>query len=372
MGEVNAAVVDIFIAKGYVLIRLNRAIGSKLMRTLIAAAALALLIAPTVAAQPVSVVSNSSARSNQATSQSAADYTQRVIEIITEISALMSESVDLCDRYALGFSNPDMYAQNASAIAANHSSLSTRVAAVRASVASLPEPIGGKFQQRSAELRLFANRYMNELGEIEVATDRLPALIDERDAEGFEEVWIVLNNAVSSAARAENAILQAQKSSTPPAHPEYHLSDAAISGNLILLEVLDIIQNINSHSLRDLDGAAQKIASNQKAIVASVVAGETAAGQMRAIMKARNPTLRNEIDRLFEAYDTALAVERRYSVLFAEYIPIAKSLAAGEEFRNFEQEIATIGKSIERLSMDRQAANASKIAAARALSARTP
>lgn len=342
------------------------------MRTLIAAAALVLLITPTVAAQPVSAVSNSSARSNQATFRSAAEYTQRVIEIMNEISALMSESIDLYDRYVLGFTNPDTYAQNAGAIAADHSSLSARIAAIRARVASLPEPIGGNFQQRNAELKLFANRYMNELGEIEVAIDRLPALIDEGDAEGFDEVRLVLYSATSGAARAENAILQAQKSSTPPAHPEYHLSDAAISGNLILIEVLDIIQNINLHSRRDLEVSAEKIAKNQKAIVASVVAGETAAGQLRAILKAQDPTLRIEIDGVVDAYEAAFAVERRYSVVFAKYIPIAKSLAAGQELHDFEQEIGVIGESIQRLATDRQAANAAKIAAARALSEKTP
>ncbi len=326
------------------------------------------VMAPGAAAQsPKAQTQNAATSADQAALQAIADYGALITPVLNQATALMAEMVELSDRYLLGFTDPDAYAQEKASIDDALSAFDDRIAALRRDAASIGEPPAGPYQARGAELKAYAEKFVLEVADMKAALDRLPGLVAGGDAEGFDAARAVLFRSTANAIRAENAFLLISQLSAPYSHPEYHLIEAIKNGNVVVADILDLLQRINAGETDYLDVAAARIADYHRAIGISIDAGEAVAGKLRATMLSQNPSLKREIEAFFDAYQAAFRIERRIADGISDYVPIAKELADGADPQSLAPRLDAIGQALSAVFDERQAALQAKQNAAIAL-----
>lgn len=330
----------------------------------------ALLFASAAAAEPAAEAPSDAAPSEQEALQAAVDYANRVTPLITEATTLMSEMTDLSSRYLLGFTEPEAYSRDRAVVAAALSSLGDRIGALRAKAAAFEDPRPGAFAARGLELKRYVEKFTGDMADMKAALDRLPALVDAGDAEGFDAARAVLFRYSSNALRAENAMLTAGQLSMTLGHPEYHLIEAMKNSNLVIADFLDLMQRANVGERKGLAAAAEQVAAYHRGISISLDASAALVEKLRTQFAAQAPNLKSEADAFLAAYQTAFGVERRIGKTLAEYAAIGAEIAAGASPSAFKARLDEIGGDFQPLMVERQSAAQAKQAASVALAAK--
>jgi len=323
----------------------------------------ALLLSAPVGAQPAT----GSDAADPAALQAAADYGAGIAPLIQDATALMSEMIELSGRYLRGFTDVKAYAADREALSADHQTLRARVAGLQAKAAATPEPASGPHAARGAELKRYVLKFSADMAEMQAALDRLPALVDDEDAEGFDAARGVLFRYSTNALRAENALLTTSQLSAPIGHPEYHLIEAIKNGNSVVAGLLDLNLAAVAGERDGLDGAAEEIAAHHKGIGVSLDAAGALADTLKRTLAAQGPALNAQIAAFIGAYRTAFEIERRIADALGGYVPIARKVASGADPAKFKKRLDKIGVKVESLVAERQVALRNKQSAAIAL-----
>lgn len=312
-------------------------------------------VAPAQAESPV-VTTENAAPADQAALQAIADYAAEITPIINRATKLMVEMVELSESYLLGFIDPNAYTANKLTIAAKSKAIGEQIDDLRQQTAALRNPPAGPYEARGAELKNYAEKFVLEAVQMKASLDKLPSLVEAKDAEGFDAERAVLFRSTTSAIRAENAFLLVGQLSAPYSHPEYHLIEAIKNGNVVIADLLDLIQRVNAGDKSGLDAAAGKIADHHRAIGVSIDAGEAYAELLRTALAAQRPTLKDDIDRLIGAYLAAFAVERRIADTLSDYAQIAREIAGGADPQSFADRLDVVSVTLAPMVAERQAA----------------
>lgn len=323
----------------------------------------ALLLSAPVGAQPAT----GGDAADPSALQANADYGAGIAPLIQDATALMSEIIELSSRYLRGFTDVKAYAADREALSADHQTLRARVAALQAKAAATPDPASGPYAARGAELKRYIQKFSADIAEMQAALDRLPALVDDEDAEGFDAARGVLFLYSTNAIRAENALLTTSQLSAPIGHPEYHLIEAIKNGNSVVAGLLDLNQAAVAGERDGLDDAAEEIAAHHNGIGVSLDAAGALAGTLEKTLAAQSPALNAEIAAFIGAYRKAFEIEKRIGRALGGYVPIARKVAGGAEPSGFKKRLDKIGAEVEALVAERQVALRNKQSAAIAL-----
>lgn len=303
--------------------------------------------------------------------QASADYGATITPLVNEGLALLGEITDLSGRYLLGFTAPETYADDRGAVAAAHADIGARVARLQEASAALAEPQPGPYAERSLELLRYIRKFAADLGEARAALDRLPALVEAGDAVGFDAARADIFQYSSNSVRAENAILTANQLYAPLGHPEYHLIEAIKNGNVVIADLLDLMQLANAGRRDGLDVIADRVAAHHRGISVSLDAAAALAETLERKVTAPSPAQKDGLAALAQSYRKAIAIERRIGDGLADYAPIARAIAAGEEPAAFKARLDKVGALVGPLVAERQAALAAKQKAAIELSGKS-
>jgi hypothetical protein len=336
-------------------------------------AALILLAASPAAAQPATPTEAApeASATTEAALQANAAYGATIMPLINEGLALLGEITDLSGRYLLGFTAPETYAGERDAIAAALAAIGARIKRLQDATAALAEPPSGPYAERGAELLAYSRKFAADVGEAKAALDRLPALVESGDADGFDAARADIFRFSSSTVRAENAMLTANQLYAPLGQPEYHLIEAIKNGNVVIADLIDLMQLANADQREGLDAIANRIAAHHRGIGVSLDAAAALADTLERQVAALSPAQKEGLAALAQSYRTAIAIERRIGEGLADYAPIARAIAAGEEPAAFKARLDKVGALVGPLVAERQAALAAKQQAAIALAGKS-
>ncbi|HBK91992.1 MAG TPA: hypothetical protein DDZ68_10015, partial [Parvularcula sp.] len=157
----------------------------------------------------------------------------------------------------------------------------------------------------------------------------------------------------------------------PLGHPEYHLIEAIKNGNVVIADLLDLMQLANAGRRDGLDVIADRVAAHHRGISVSLDAAAALAETLERKVTAPSPAQKDGLAALAQSYRKAIAIERRIGDGLADYAPIARAIAAGEEPAAFKARLDKVGALVGPLVAERQAALAAKQKAAIELSGKS-